>query len=113
MSTPLATEPSTPGIEAILTTRLPTSNVLGVRFHCLRIPEVIQVIERFIKDKTPRNICLANAYTLSLSWKDSELRQVLDQADLVLPDGMSIVWGGRWIDLKVPERVAGPDLMSE
>jgi N-acetylglucosaminyldiphosphoundecaprenol N-acetyl-beta-D-mannosaminyltransferase len=83
-----------------------------VRFNGLSFHEAIQVIERFIHEKTPRQICLVNAYTVSVSCKDPEVRQVLEHADLVLPDGMSIIWGGNWIGAQLTERVAGPDLME-
>ncbi len=70
-------------------------------------------VEQFIAERTPRQICLSNAYIVSLAQKDQELRDILARADLVLADGMSIVWGSRWIHVSIPERVAGPDLMIE
>jgi N-acetylglucosaminyldiphosphoundecaprenol N-acetyl-beta-D-mannosaminyltransferase len=87
-----------------------TSDVLGVRFHCLSISSVLHLVECYIAEKRPRQLCLANAYTLALTFKDDELRRLLNQADLVLADGMSIVWGGQWLGSHIPQRVAGPDL---
>ena len=40
-----------------------------------------------------------------------ELRRLAEEADLVLPDGMPIVWAGRLGGALVPERVAGADLV--
>lgn len=94
--------------EAIL-----TASVLGVNFHCLTMPQTLNHLERFIRDRAPRQICLSNAYIVSLAQRDAELRALLDRAALVLADGMSIVWGSRWIGVQIPCRVAGPDLMTE
>lgn len=87
-----------------------TSDVLGVRFHRLEFAAVLKLVETYIADKRPRQLCLANAYTLALTFSDEELRLLLNQADLVLADGMSIVWGGQWLGARIPQRVAGPDL---
>ena len=92
--------------------RVPTCDVLGVRFHCLRIPDVIDHITRYVVQRTPRQICLVNAYSMTLAQRDDHLRQLFNQSDLVLADGMSIKWGGRWIGAAIPERVAGPDLAT-
>ncbi len=87
--------------------------VLEVGFDGLSMPAVLAQMERFIQERRPRQVCLGNAYTVSLAQTDLELRTLLADADLVLADGMSIVWGSRWIQLHIPGRIAGPDLMAE
>ena len=84
--------------------------LLGIRFHCVTMKDAYEQIKAFIQSGTAHQVCLSNAYTVSLCWKDNELRQGLDRADLVLADGMSIVWGGRLIGVTIPGRIAGPDL---
>ena len=74
--------------------------------------DALEAIESFIKQRTPKQICLSNAYTVALSQSDTEFRTLLNRSDLTLADGMSIVWGGKWIGPTVPERIAGPDLME-
>jgi N-acetylglucosaminyldiphosphoundecaprenol N-acetyl-beta-D-mannosaminyltransferase len=46
------------------------------------------------------------------SWSDSDLRNALDSADLVVPDGMPLVWLGRWHRHSLERRVYGPELME-
>jgi N-acetylglucosaminyldiphosphoundecaprenol N-acetyl-beta-D-mannosaminyltransferase len=59
-----------------------------------------------------RAVHLCNAYTLSLARRDPELRRRLNQGDLNLPDGMPLIWVGRWLGLDhLDRRVYGPDLM--
>jgi N-acetylglucosaminyldiphosphoundecaprenol N-acetyl-beta-D-mannosaminyltransferase len=87
--------------------------VLGVGFHCLSMSEAIRSMEAMIAARKPHQICLVNAYTVALAQEDLELRSLLEKASLVLADGMSIVWGSRWIDLRIPGRLAGPDVMTK
>lgn len=59
-----------------------------------------------------RAVHLCNAYTLSLAQRDQELRRLLNADNLNLPDGMPLIWVGRWLGLKyLGERVYGPNLM--
>jgi len=53
----------------------------------------------------------ANASHLCMMQHDAALRAACDGADLVVADGMSVVWALRAAGIDVPERVAGVDLM--
>jgi N-acetylglucosaminyldiphosphoundecaprenol N-acetyl-beta-D-mannosaminyltransferase len=55
---------------------------------------------------------LANAWSLALAHREEGHRARLAAADLVLPDGMPLVWIARHLGLDVPERVYGPDLLD-
>ena len=103
--------PEAPNISAE-SNSIQTSTVLGVRFDCVGIGETVKILSRFIVEKKPRQICLANAYTVALAHKDAALNRLLNESDLVLADGMSIVWAGRWVGAILPGRVGGPDLME-
>jgi len=43
---------------------------------------------------------------------DGEYRRALASADLVVPDGMPLVWLGRWHRYPLKRRVYGPELME-
>jgi len=102
MNQPVNVDNTLPAVEPV--------ELLGIGFHPLSFHSAVQLIERWVLEKKPRQICLANAYSVSLCWEFPEYRKTLDESDLVLADGMSIVWGGRWLGVRIPERVAGPDL---
>lgn len=93
-------------------TQTPFCFVLGLKFHTCTKQQAVDVLERFVAEKTPRHIVLANAYTLASCKNDPVLTDMMNRADLILPDGMSIVWGARWLGITITERVAGPDLME-
>src|SRR4051812_31603312 len=60
-----------------------------------------------------RILLTANASHLVEMQDDPALRQAAQAADLVTPDGMSLVWAGRLLGGAIPERVAGIDLLEE
>ncbi len=62
--------------------------------------------------RTSHTVITANAGVLCMMRRDPELRQVCQSGDLILADGMSVVWALRLASTPVPERVSGVDLMS-
>jgi len=52
-----------------------------------------------------------NAEIAFQAQKDETLRNLINGADLVTPDGIGIIWGGRQLGYNFPERVTGIDLM--
>ncbi len=108
-TSPLRPDPS--DLVEIRTLTIPDDVVLGLRFHRVTMKDTLDILNRFIQDRIPRQVCLVNAYTIALCQKDPVLKGLINRSDLVLADGMSIIWGGRWLGSKLPERVAGPDLM--
>src|SRR5258706_8290978 len=74
---------------------IPCQDVLKFRFHCLTLPAAVQQIDRFIQERKPRQVTLANAYTIALGHGSGALTELINRSDLTLADGMSIVWGGR------------------
>ena len=88
--------------------------VLGVRVHAVQIPEVIEIMERWIAARRPaRYVAVTGMHGVSEARKDPAFREVLSGADLVVPDGMPLVWIGRMRGHLLRRRVYGPDLMLE
>ncbi len=104
-TSPAAHPPSLPPVSRV--------RLLGVYFDCLKKSEALdRIVTMAQTPSSSKHICLANAYTVAMAQEDQAFRNLLNRADLVLADGMSIVWGGRWVGLNLPQRIAGPDLMS-
>ncbi len=62
--------------------------------------------------RAPHTVVTANAAVLCMMREDPALRDACAAGDLVLADGMSVVWALRAARTPVPERVAGCDLMA-
>jgi N-acetylglucosaminyldiphosphoundecaprenol N-acetyl-beta-D-mannosaminyltransferase len=68
-------------------------------------------IEAAVADRRPRQLCTANPEFLIAALRDPEFRRILLAADLVLPDGVGLLWAARWLGRRFPERVPGSDLI--
>jgi N-acetylglucosaminyldiphosphoundecaprenol N-acetyl-beta-D-mannosaminyltransferase len=60
-----------------------------------------------------RSVYAANVHMLMEAHDHTDFRQMVNEADLVTPDGMPLVWALRLKGVKGQERVYGPTLMLE
>jgi N-acetylglucosaminyldiphosphoundecaprenol N-acetyl-beta-D-mannosaminyltransferase len=61
--------------------------------------------------RAPHTIITANSAIVCMMRRDEELRRACQAGDLIVPDGMSVVWASRIAGVVLPERVTGVDLM--
>ena len=90
---------------------LPIVRILGIPIHAITTAETLAWIEQAIQARAPQQICTANPEFLMAAQHDREFAEVLRRADLVLPDGVGLLWAARWLGAALPERVAGSDLI--
>src|SRR5215207_7838182 len=86
----------------------PPVPVWGLPLAPLTLPQTLDLIHDWITDRTPRYVITANVHYAMLATNDPRLGPVTRGADLVLADGMPLVWAARG---RLPERVAGSDLV--
>ena len=84
--------------------------VLGVRLKSYSMTEIIDKIKVHIEENKQIFIVTANTEIVMLGKKDASFKNILNTADFVTPDGIGVVWAGRYLGHEVPERVAGFDL---
>lgn len=90
----------------------PRVKILQSRIDAIGLKRATERIVQFAQGDTPSVVCLANVHMVVTATEHAELREVMEQAELVLPDGMPLV---KEIRKKHPaqERVAGYDLIIE
>lgn len=87
--------------------------LLGCRFDRVTMREAVaRCVAWCTGPRRPHTVVTANASTLCLMRRDAALREACRRADLVVPDGMSVVWTSRLAGTPLPERVTGVDLMG-
>ncbi len=92
--------------------KYPSFRVLGVRVDAVQIPEVIAHMARWIAARgTGHYIAVTGMHGVMEARHDPSFKQILDAADLVVPDGMPLVWLGRRLGFSLRRRVYGPELM--
>jgi N-acetylglucosaminyldiphosphoundecaprenol N-acetyl-beta-D-mannosaminyltransferase len=89
-----------------------TYRQLGVRVNALQIPEVIAIAEHWIQCRGPSQyIAVTGMHGMAEASEDPQFRHVLNEAGLVVPDGMPLVWLARYHGYHLERRVYGPELM--
>lgn len=91
----------------------PHFDVLGIQVNAIQIPGVIARMESWITGHNGcRYIAVTGMHGITEAQHDAEFAQVLNSADLVVPDGMPLVWLGRKQGHRLKRRVYGPELMQ-
>lgn len=89
----------------------PVRPLLGLPLHALSMDEVLDRVDQAVAERRPLHLGVVNAAKIVTMRRDRELREAVLASDLILADGMSVVWAGRLLGHPVRERVAGIDLM--
>ena len=85
--------------------------LLNTSIHSLDEPQVIKLIENAIDVGENIRIGVVNAAKLVAMQSNALLYDDVSSSNLVLADGMSVVWASRLLGHGLPARVAGIDLM--
>ena len=92
---------------------LPNFEVLGVRVHAVQMADAIAQLRAWIRNReTGRYVAVTGMHGVAESRQDRYFRKILNTADLVVPDGMPLVWLGRWHRYSLRQRVTGSELMA-
>jgi N-acetylglucosaminyldiphosphoundecaprenol N-acetyl-beta-D-mannosaminyltransferase len=73
--------------------------------------EVVQSVIGACSENSGKYVCVANVHMCMESYDNLEFRQVVNKADLVIPDGMPLVWALRLLGEKQAYHVRGSDLL--
>jgi N-acetylglucosaminyldiphosphoundecaprenol N-acetyl-beta-D-mannosaminyltransferase len=84
-------------------------DVLGVSVACLDVPGMLDLVRRWSFEPTRRTILYVNAHCLNTAYRDPAYHAILNRADLVYSDGISVVWSARWLDGRQLHKMTGAD----
>lgn len=87
--------------------------ILGVNVDSVTMAQAVERVEKLIASQKNSIVATANAEMLLRATNDDELKNILNAAELVVPDGAGTVWAARHLGYEMPERVAGFDLVQE
>ena len=87
--------------------------ILGVKVDAVTMAQAVERVQELISARKPSIVATANAEMLMRATHDAELHQILNAAELVVPDGAGTVWAAHHLGYEMPERVAGYDLVQE
>lgn len=93
----------------------PSFEVLNTSINAVQIPDTINQMEDWIGNRSGTHlIAVTGMHGIMEARKDPYFKQILNEADLVVPDGMPVVLVGRYREgyPHMKRRVAGPELME-
>ena len=87
-------------------------DVLGVGISATSMDEAVETIASWIENGERKYVCCTPVSGVMESQKDDVLRRAHNESGLTVPDGMPMVWAGRFAGARHISRVYGPDLME-
>src|ERR1700722_15877874 len=92
--------------------RLPMITMHGVRIHAITEQICIEHIMRELSAGRGGVVVTPNLDHIRRCQHDLSFAALVEEADLVVADGMPVVWASRLQGTPLPQRVAGSDLIS-
>ena len=86
-------------------------SVLGVNFDNVSMNEAIERCDSFLKGDKGNLIVTPNPEIVMRAKDDSDFKKIINEAELVIPDGIGIIKAGNILGTPLKERVAGYDLI--
>src|SRR5438132_3157596 len=91
---------------------LPSFRLLGVRVHAVQIPDAVAQMEQWIRERHGCHyVAVTGMHGVMEAQHDGTFKKILNTADMVVSDGMPLVWAGRRYGYPMKRRVYGPELM--
>ena len=86
--------------------------MLGIRVDLVQIPDVVRQMQSWIQERGASHfIAVTGMHGVTEAQNDPSFKAVLNAADLVVADGMPLVWLARLRGNRLKRRVYGPELM--
>jgi N-acetylglucosaminyldiphosphoundecaprenol N-acetyl-beta-D-mannosaminyltransferase len=86
-------------------------NILGIGVSAVNMPDALKFLTGCVHDGAKIYVSVCPVYTLMQGVEHPELKQILNQAGMVTPDGMPLVILSRLKGYRNVRRVYGPDLL--
>jgi N-acetylglucosaminyldiphosphoundecaprenol N-acetyl-beta-D-mannosaminyltransferase len=87
-------------------------DILGVKIDRESMQETLTKIEGAVERHQPIQVITANPELIYATGQDARLKQLLNSAHIVTPDGVGVVWAAQRLGYPVAERVTGIDLVE-
>jgi N-acetylglucosaminyldiphosphoundecaprenol N-acetyl-beta-D-mannosaminyltransferase len=100
----------TPRAEGI---RVPLVPILGIPFSVLSYDAAVQRIRDMIRSDEGHHVVLANAHTLNAAYEDGAYRRTLQQASLVLRDGLGVELAALLAGVRLAHNFIGTDFVPQ
>lgn len=87
-------------------------SLMGLPFNAVSLNQAAEIVSKSIEQRTPCFLSTPNLNFTVMAQDDQDFYNSVIQSDLVVADGMPLIWVARLIGLPISERVAGSDLFA-
>ncbi|MDR6553627.1 WecB/TagA/CpsF family glycosyltransferase [Paenibacillus qinlingensis] len=92
---------------------VPKVRIYGVPISKMSMKQTVDYLSKVIEVKQPHQVITANPIMVMAAQDDPSYLKMMQQAELIVPDGTGVVWAAARVGQPVAERVPGYDLIHE
>lgn len=87
-------------------------DILGVLVDHVNMAEALSRLTGWLKEDSAHSVFTPNSEIIMVAHKDPDFCKTLNSGDLIVADGIGVVYASKILKAPLPERVAGFDLAS-
>jgi N-acetylglucosaminyldiphosphoundecaprenol N-acetyl-beta-D-mannosaminyltransferase len=87
--------------------------ILGIPVNLVDEEEAMSIFRELMKTENCSLIVTPNSEIIVNATKDEELKRIVEFADLVIPDGIGLVYSSKIMGMPLKERVTGIDFLGK
>ena len=88
-------------------------NIMGVGFDSLTRAEAVERAEALIAERRAAYVVTPNPEIVMTCWENPDAMEAVQNADLVLPDGVGVVYGAKILGTPLKGKLPGIDFATE
>ena len=88
-------------------------NIMGVGFDSLTLSEAVVRAEALISERRAAYVVTPNPEIVMTCWENPDAMEAVQNADLVLPDGVGVVYGAKILGTPLKGKLPGIDFATE
>ncbi len=92
---------------------IPTVPIFGIPFSKLNMKDTVSYLTEAVHSGRPHQVITANPIMVMTALNDPQYKEMMQSAELIVPDGTGIVWAAGVGGDPVAERVTGFDMLHE
>jgi len=86
-------------------------NILGVQISSISNDDLLAAFTQHILHKEKKQVCITPVNSVLAAIKSEQVKNIYNNADYVLCDGMPLKWAASFLNTPIAERITGLDLL--
>lgn len=86
-------------------------NICGLDFSNITFKDAVSFASKLTETGKKEVIFPANVESIMLARNDTYLQKIYNEASILLPDGMPVVWASHFLGTPLKEKISGPDFL--